>query len=190
MPDREAPGTWDAHVAGMSTSPERMDGIEQVREILVGAIHRDLERKLARLESRFASRLGELQQEARRRTDVIEEHHRTETERLSMRLESELLEIKEALRALTRENREKVSSVEQQVTKLEEGFVRTQHELRQKLLEQAKSFLDELYKTRDELTATMNHELNALELVPSSELDPEQELESHAPREDVEGRSH
>ncbi len=172
-----------AEVAGMSTPTESTDGIEQVREILVGTIHRDLEHKLSRLETRVTTRLGEIQQEARRRTEVIEGHLRSETEQLSARLEGELIEMREALRAITREHREAISHVEQRVTKLEETFVRAQHETREQILAQAKSFLDELCRTREELSDAVSRELGSLELVP-------EEPEHRAAREDTEKAPH
>src|SRR5262245_21918141 len=81
-------GMGDApHRGTMGTPSEAKDGIEQIREILVGAVQREVERKLARLESHLVTRLSELQQETRRRTDVIEAHLRKELEALSVRLE-------------------------------------------------------------------------------------------------------
>src|SRR5262249_37825671 len=71
----------------MISAAERKDGIDQVREILVGAIQRDLERKLARTESHLNARLAEIQQEARRRTEVIEAHLRKESDALSARMD-------------------------------------------------------------------------------------------------------
>lgn len=139
------------------------DGIEQIREILVGAIQRDLERRVARAESHFASRAAELQQEARRRTEVVETHLKKESDALSSRFEGESVETKDALRALAREHREAVSALEQRVAKLEESLVKVQHTLRNEMLNQAKSFLDELQGLRTEVSETIERELGSFE---------------------------
>jgi hypothetical protein len=141
----------------MSTEPR--DEIEQVREVLVGALQRDLERKVARLESHFAARLAEMQQEARRRTEVIEAHLRTEADSLSGRINAELTELKEALRALPRDHRETTSAGQQRVDRVEQSVTRAQHDLRSQILDQAKAFMDELHKTREEFAETLDREL-------------------------------
>ncbi len=148
----------------MITANEQRDGLERIREILVGSIQRDLERKLARLEAQAATRVGELQQESRRRLDVIEAHFRTELDALSSRVSGELIEIKDALRALTRDHRETTAAGEQRIGRVEESVARAQHELRSQILDQAKSFLDELQHTREELTETLERELGELEV--------------------------
>jgi hypothetical protein len=168
----------------MATATEQKDGIEQVREILVGAIQRDLERRVSRLESRFVARINELEKEARRRTDVIEAHLKTETESLSLRLQGEIVEIKDALRALTHDHRDKVASFDQRVGKMEENLARGHQELRQQILDQAKTFLDELHHTREELTETLDRELAGYEL------ETQEESASREPGETAESASH
>jgi hypothetical protein len=147
----------------MAASVETKEGIEQVREVLFGATQRDFERRIAKLESHLNARVGELQQEGKRRVDVIEAHFRKEIESLSARLERELLELKEGLRALTRDYRETYLASDQRIVKLEEAAVRAQHELRAQILEQAKSFLDELHTTREDFAETLERELGSLE---------------------------
>jgi hypothetical protein len=160
--------------AGMSTSTEARDSIEQVREILVGAVQRDLERRLVRTEAHLSARSTEVQQETRRRTDVIEAHLRKEVKVLSARLDGELTELKEGLRA-----------IDQRVSRLEEALSRAQHELRGEILEQAKTFLDELQTTRTELTEALERELASFDIEPSGDREePEgrgqQYTESHS----------
>jgi hypothetical protein len=147
----------------MTTSNETRDGIGQVREILVGGVQRDLERRLTKLEANVGARLGELQQEARRRIDVVEGHLRKEVEALSSRLEGEVVELKDGLRALTREHRERNSASEQRVSKLEESGAHMQHDLRSQILDQAKSFIDELQQVRGEFVETVERELASFE---------------------------
>jgi hypothetical protein len=158
----------------MSTSTEAKEGIDQVREILVGAMQREFERKLARLESHLSGRVSELQQEGRRRLEVIEAHLRAENHALSSRLDGELTEMREALRALTLEQREGSTGAAHRVAKLEETVVRSQHDLRTQILEQAKVFLDELQSARDEFSETLEreHELGSWESASAEESNP------------------
>ena len=138
-------------------------GIDQIREILVGAIARDLERRLARAESHFAARAAEIEQEARRRTEMIETHLKKEVDTLANRVDAEALETKEAVRTAQREHRDIVTLLEQRIAKLEDTVVKAQHVLRQQMLDQAKSFLDELRTMRTELNDTLERELGMLE---------------------------
>ena len=136
-------------------------GLAQLREILVGANVRELERRLARAESHMMVRSNELEQESRRRMEVIEAHLRKESDALSSRLERELLQTSEAIRAVTREHRESVAAVEQRVAKLEEAIQRAQRESRDQMLQQAKRFLDELQQFRREVMETLERELGS-----------------------------
>jgi hypothetical protein len=60
---------------------------------------------------------------------------------------------------VARESRDQIRSLEQRVAQLEETVARTQRELREQLLDQAKSFVDEVRRARDELGAVIEREL-------------------------------
>jgi hypothetical protein len=138
---------------------ESAEGLAQLREILVGANVRDLERRLARAESHMTARANELEQESRRRMEVIEAHLRKESDALTYRLEHELAQTGEAIRTVTREHRESLATVDQRVAKLEEAMVKAQRETRDQMLQQAKRFLDELQQLRREVMETLEREL-------------------------------
>jgi len=134
-------------------------GLEQVREILFGASFRELERKLARSDVHTSTRSREIEQEARKRTEVLEAHLRAEIGALVSRADQGFSDAAEAVRNITREDREAVSALEKRIAKAEEAGIVAQRELRNQLLAQAKSFLDELQKLRAELIATLRDEL-------------------------------
>jgi hypothetical protein len=138
-------------------------GLEQIREILFGALFRELERRLARADVHTSTRSKEIEQEARRRTEVLEGHLRTEIGALASRVENAFVEAADALRSVARENRDAISALEKRVAKAEEAGAGAQRELRKQMLEQAKSFLDELQHLRTELLATLQQELGASE---------------------------
>ncbi len=137
--------------------------LDQLREILFGAVQHDLERRLGRIDAHLAARAQELDQESRRRVDILETHLRRETETLAARLEREFAETSGSLRSMTRQQRETVADLEQRVANVEESVARAQRELRQQLLEQAKSFLDEISRLRADLVATLEREIGLSE---------------------------
>ena len=138
-------------------------GLEKIREILFGAIHRELERKLVRADAQLVARAHELEHEHRRRTEVLEAHLKKEMEALGSRLERVSIDTAESLRKMSREHHDGLISLEQRLTKIEEASTAGQRELRQQLLEQAKSFLDELQHLRKDILATLEQELRLSE---------------------------
>jgi len=166
----------------MADSTETKDGIGQIREVLFGAAQREIERRLARVESHFVARLSDVQQESRKRTEVIEAHMRKELDMLALRTQSETAELRDALRESTRERRDASAALEQRIAKAEESLSNALHELRQQILDQSKAFLDELQRQRMELTETMERELGSFEVEPPQEATPREprETEQHA----------
>jgi hypothetical protein len=171
-------------VSRMRTEPRaeggmRSAGLDQLREILFGAIYRDFDRRLARADAQLAARASELQQEHRKRTEVLEMHVRRDIEALAIRVERKYAETGEALRSLTRESRDAIAALLQRVAKVEESITGAQRELRQELLEQAKSFLDEMQRMRRELLATLERELGVAESEEAEELGHDGHAERH-----------
>lgn len=137
------------------------NSLEQVRDILCGAQLRELARRLSHTDAQLAVQAEELRSEARRRLDVLEAHLRKEIDALSATLEAQRAASACTLGNVARESREAIASFEQRIQRLEDLVTRTHRELRQQLLEQSKSFLDETRRTRDELSATLERELAA-----------------------------
>jgi hypothetical protein len=157
------PHTAGSHkVAGPPPEPE-VDSLNQLREILFGAIYRDLERRLTRADAHLTSKALDLEQESRRRSEVVEAHLRKDTEALTARLEHELTERSDTMRAITREHRESANSLDQRLAKVEESLTRAERGLRNELLDQAKTFLDEIQRLRHEFTETIERELGLAE---------------------------
>ncbi len=141
----------------------RLDSLGQLREILFGQAQRELERRIARADAHLVSRAHDLEEESRRRLDTLEQHLVKETEALTTRLERELVERGDLLRAITREQRESQTSLDQRLKKIEEAVIHAQRELRQDLLAQAKRFMDELHRLRQEFAQTIERELGLAE---------------------------
>jgi hypothetical protein len=139
---------------------EALASLEQVREILYGAHARELERKLLRVDAHLAAEAEELRKEMRRRLGVLEAHVQRESDALVARFESERAAHVDALANMGRESREAITTLEQRVTKMEEALARAQRELRQQVLDQAKAFVDETQRTRDEVVAMIEREVS------------------------------
>ncbi|XXX73585.1 hypothetical protein WMF30_38675 [Sorangium sp. So ce134] len=138
------------------------NSLEQVRDILCGAQLRELARRLSHTDAQVAAQAEELRIEARRRLDVLEAHVRREIEALGASIEAHRAAGAGALGNVARESREGLDLLEQRVQRLEDLVTRTQRELRQQLLDQSKSFLDEARRTRSELCALVEREVAAL----------------------------
>ena len=135
------------------------NSLEQVREILVGAQHRELVRRMARMDARIAAQGEELRAETRRRLEALEQHVTKECEALGAAIEAQRSAQIDAQSAAAREARDVVALLEQRVKRLEEVNARSQRELRQQLLDQAKSFIDEVRRLRDELGMALEREI-------------------------------
>lgn len=170
-PDKRAGnGRGDAHPASAKPEDTSPTGLDQIREILFGPMVRELERGLLRLDAHLSTRARDLEEESRRRTEVLELHLKHETAAISARLDRELSELGDALRKIGREHRDAIAGVEQKLAKLEESGARNDRELRHQLLEQAKSFLDEVHRLRKELFVTLQQELGLAEAEGAEDL--------------------
>src|SRR6185437_7230978 len=112
-------------------------------------------------DARVAAQAEELRSEVRRRLDVLEAHTRKELEALTASMAAQEASGREALSHATRASRESMGTLDQRVSKLEDLVERVQRELREQLLSQAKSFIDEVQRTRVELAGLLERELSA-----------------------------
>jgi hypothetical protein len=162
-PSGDETRTVEVRHKAYGAADEASAGLDQIREILFGTVQHELERRLARTDGQLLARSHDLEQEARRRTDVLELHFKQEIEAIASQLERGLTDTKDGLRKAGTEQHDAVAAVEQRLAKLEEATAHGQRELRRQMLEQAKSFLDELQQLRRELIAMLQEELGLAE---------------------------
>jgi hypothetical protein len=160
----------------VETSPPM--GLDQIREILFGAFYRELERRLSRSDLHSNNRSKELEQESRRRNEVLETHLQKDIDALAARVEHALVEASDALHTVERENRDAIAALEKRLSKAEEAGASAQRELRTQMLAQAKSFLDEMQRLRTELVATLQSDM----MRPESALAEERRGDEDRPR--------
>jgi hypothetical protein len=154
-------------------------GLEQVREILFGAFFRELERRLSRTDIHTSTRSKEIELEARRRADVLETHLQKDIEALASRVEHALREGSEALHVVERENRDAIGALEKRLSKAEEAAAGAQRDLRNQMLVEAKSFLDELQRLRKELISTFQGDMLARDTGSTEERRGDEERAKH-----------
>lgn len=156
---------------------DRSGGLERIREILLGDILVEVERRLARLDRYIANRSTELQQDVRYRTGVLEAHVRKEVESVTARASHDSSELGGIVRAQGKEQRDAIAKLEQRLSQIEDRLdgqiARVERETREQVLAQAKSFIDELERVRNQLRASLVRELG---LAP----DPLEEGSEHA----------
>jgi DNA anti-recombination protein RmuC len=163
LPVPQVGATRDANAVQMpSAAPAADASLDQIRDILFGAVVRDADKKLTRLEERLLKEQDQLKQNARRRFESLELFVKQEMESLDERLQIEHNARDEALRALTQELKDIVSSFEQRTTQLDEQTARAQRELRQQILDQSKTLRDEYRGQYRQLSETISRALHEL----------------------------
>ena len=159
--DREPQGVDTQTRARGDGSPR--EALEQLRDILFGGVQRELDRRLKRIDANVSHKTHDVEAELKRRTDLLDAHFRRELDALIARFDAETSEAREQIRALARDHRDALSSLDQRLAKMEESQVRAHRELRDRILEQAKSSLEDVRRVRDEVAATLDRELGPLE---------------------------
>ncbi len=123
----------------------------------------ELERRLARLENLIVNRANEVQHDVRHRTGVLEAHVRKELDSIAKRVKDDATERIDAARAQRAEERDAIAKLDQRIAQLEgrvdSAIARVEHEMRDQLLAQSKTFIDELEGARVQLRTALNREL-------------------------------
>lgn len=154
-------GQTEREAASAAAAASLQDSLEQVRDILFGPQYRELARRLARTDAHLADQAEELRSDLRRRFDLLESHARHEYEALTTAIESQRAAQAESVATLTREVRDSLSLLEQRLRKLEELVARTQRDFRQQMLDQSKSFIDEVRRTHEAFSAAVERVVSA-----------------------------
>ena len=163
LPVPQGGATREANVAQMlSAQPGADTSLDQIRDLLFGAVVRDTDKKLARLEERLLKEQDELKEDARRRFESLELFVKQEMESLDERLQVEHNTRDEALKRLTQELKDIVSGFEKKTTQLDEQTAKAQRELRQQILDQSKTLRDEYRGQYRQLSEAVSRALQEL----------------------------
>jgi uncharacterized protein YaaN involved in tellurite resistance len=136
--------------------------IDKIREILFGTQSREFEKRFLRLEERLAKESNELRDEIRRRFETIESYTRKETELLGEQLRREQTERGENLGGLSQELSNLGRALEKKIAHVDELMTGSCRELRQQILDQAKSSAEEIRQKVETLSAVLDRQFREL----------------------------
>jgi uncharacterized protein YaaN involved in tellurite resistance len=136
--------------------------IDKIREILFGTQSREFEKRFLRLEERLAKESNELRDEIRRRFETIESYTRKETELLGEQLRREQTERGENLGGLSQELINLGRALEKKIAQVNELMSGSSRELRQQILDQAKSSAEEIQRKYETVSAILDRQVQEL----------------------------
>ena len=136
--------------------------VDQIRDIIFGAQMRDYEKRFARLEKRVLSESESLRSETSSRLDALESYIKQEVAGLSDSISIERGEREDDTRHLSNELSKQGEDTEKKLNNLQNSQTQGQSDLRDSILEQSKSLLDEIQNVRNTLTASLDRSTEEL----------------------------
>lgn len=141
---------------------ERAGNVDKIRDILFGSQMRDYDRRFAKFEERLLKETADLRDDVKRRFDTLETFVRAEIEGLGERLQKERQERDDAVKELTREQRESQRGWEKKTGQIEEQAAKTQRELRQQWLDESKRLTEQIEQKAKDGAAALEREIREL----------------------------
>ena len=145
-----------------SASDQGSANVEKIRDILFGVQMREYESRFARLEENLLKEAADLRESARKRFDAIEAYVKIEFESVQARVKSEREERTNSLRQVSRTLEEVQSALTTRINELDEQTSQTDRQLRLDLLQQSKSFNEDLRHKQEEVTALLERRVQEL----------------------------
>lgn len=136
--------------------------VDKIRDILFGGQMRDYDKRFSRLEERLVRESAELRAETRRLFETLETFVKKEVEALTDRLQAEQQSREASVQSVSGEMRETGKALETKLQQSVERATRTHGDLRQQILDQSKSLIDEMRRKHEELASTLDRELAEL----------------------------
>jgi type VI protein secretion system component VasK len=136
--------------------------VDKIRDILFGGQMRDYDKKFSRLEERLAKESAELRAETKRLFDSLENFVKKELEALAERLQSEQQSREASVQSVSGELRETGKALEVKIQQSVERAARAESDLRQQILDQSKSLVEEMRQKHEELSGSVDRDLAEL----------------------------
>jgi len=118
--------------------------VDQIRDILFGSQMKDYERKFSRLEERILKEVSNLKEDSNKRLDSLQAFINGEIESLTNKVKSEKENRNDSIKELATDLSNTAKAIEKKLSVLEDGTEKDVRELRQSLLEQSKTLLNEI----------------------------------------------
>lgn len=136
--------------------------VDKIREILFGGQMRDYDKRFSRLEERLVKESADQRAETKRLFESLETFVQNEIEALTERLQAEQHSRETAVQSVSGELRETGKALEAKLQQADERTSRTERDLRQQILDQSKSLIDEMARKHEDLSATFAREVAEL----------------------------
>lgn len=146
----------------VNASNAESGNVDKIREILFGGQMRDYDKRFARLEERLLKESAELREGSRRSIEALETFVKNEFAALANRVQTEQQSREGSVHGVSRELHEAINSVDSKLTQFHNQTTETQRDLRQQLLDQSKSLIEEIRRKHDDVSATLERELAEL----------------------------
>lgn len=136
--------------------------VDKIRDILFGGQMRDYDKKFSRLEERLSKESAELRAETKRLFESLENFVKKEIEALGERLQAEQQSRETSGQSISGELRETGRALEVKIQQSVERATRAESDLRQQILDQSKSLVEEMRQKHEELRGTVDRDLAEL----------------------------
>ena len=137
--------------AGRNGTIDESGNVDQIRSILFGSQMRDYDARFQKLEERLVREAGELRGDLQKRLDVLEGFMKGEVESMINRLKGEHDERCQAIERAGRDLAETARNFEQKLGSIDERTAKDIRDLRQQLLEQAKTLGAEIKDRHEQM---------------------------------------
>jgi post-segregation antitoxin (ccd killing protein) len=132
--------------------------VERIRDILFGSQMRDYDSRFQRLDERLSREAGELRSEIQRHLETLERFMKSEFESVAQRLKAEQAERMQATEHVLQQLAETARGLELNISHLDQQTAQDVRDLRERLLEQAKSWSAELKDKHDQMKGQLDRE--------------------------------
>ncbi len=132
--------------------------LDKIRDILFGVQARAYEQRFTRMEDQLASEIADLREEARKRSDSLENYIKEEVQSLGERLKSE----QDDRNRLAGEVSQQFKEVEEKLSKLGDRLTELHRDLNSRILEQSKELRNELQESREQILALLKKNVGEL----------------------------
>ena len=137
--------------------------VDKIREIIFGGQMRDYEKRFKLLETRLIQESAELREDTRQRLEILESFVKRELDALSDRLMSEQRAREEATQSTLRSLNEANQAFEARHNQLEATHAKSQRDMREQILDHAKSLRDEIRQRHEDMSTALGREVAGLD---------------------------
>ena len=136
--------------------------VDKIRDIIFGNQMRDYNKRFANLEDRILKEIKDLRDETKNRLDTMQSYIQKEIDSLSDRLNAEQKLRTESFEKVTNEFKAETKSISESIELLANQQSQDARDLRQQLLEQSKSFSNEIIKKHEESSSALDRSFQEL----------------------------